>query len=297
MVQVVGGGGGELTASCWREEGGDAAAGRPDPLRQRALRAELHGDPAREVLPLQRLVASEEGHDHPVDLAVLSQEGKAAPPFRAGVVGHGGQGVEGVGTSSAQCCDQGGCVLSVWCSSGVTFWMEHLHATPHSPNPELKITEPLWMSATASSAVAYSFDSPRLTGGATTDRQCLVDCEKLRMPSPVRAGMPRNLACGQLIANCLVDTWRAGVARRTTRGTLAMSFGSVQLLFRWLVEEMGNLREHGLNNRVVAIRTNSNALMPLNCPNIWRGPEGVVSPTVAINRRFFCPRHTRQIRH
>lgn len=284
-------GGGGLTASRGREEGGDSAAGRPDPLRQRALWAELDGDLACEVLPLQRLVAAEEGHDHPVHLAVLGQEGESASAFGAGVVGHGCEGVEGIGTSSAQCCNQGGCVLSVWCSGHAILDWAHLHATPHSPNPELKTTEPLWMSATASSAVAYSFDSPRFTGGATTDRQCLVDCEKLQTPSPVRARMPRNLVCGQLIANRVVDATRAGAARRTTRGTLAMAFGSVQLLFRWLGKEMGNLREHAaLESRVAAIRTNSNALMPLNCPNIWRGPEGVVSPTVAFIRGFFCPR-------
>lgn len=38
----------------------------------------------------------------------------------------------------------------------------HPPATPHRPNPELRMVEPLCTSATASSADAYTLDPPRL---------------------------------------------------------------------------------------------------------------------------------------
>jgi hypothetical protein len=55
----------------------------------------------------------------------------------------------------------------------------NLQATPHRPNPELRTTEPLWMSATASSALFHSFEPPLSTAGTAADFQ-IVECEKLR---------------------------------------------------------------------------------------------------------------------
>jgi hypothetical protein len=60
-----------------------------------------------------------------------------------------------------------------------------LHAIPHNPNPALNSTEPLCMSATASSALAHSFESLRSASWTSTDLQFLV-MEKLRMPLTLR---------------------------------------------------------------------------------------------------------------
>jgi len=54
-------------------------------------------------------------------------------------------------------------------------------ATPQRPNPELKMTEPLLTSATASSALSHTFEPPRWTAGTAADLQCL-ECEKVRKP-------------------------------------------------------------------------------------------------------------------
>lgn len=46
----------------------------------------------------------------------------------------------------------------------------YIPATPQRPNPELKITDPLFRSATASSASLNSFDAPRSIVGASRCR-------------------------------------------------------------------------------------------------------------------------------
>jgi hypothetical protein len=56
-----------------------------------------------------------------------------------------------------------------------------LHAIPHSPNPELSSTEPLLMSATASSALFHTFEPPRPTAGTAANLRP-VECEKVLLP-------------------------------------------------------------------------------------------------------------------
>lgn len=104
------------------------------------------------------------------------------------------------------------------------WWCDDSHATPHSPNPELRSTEPLWTSATASSALLKILESPRLTVGAATDLQRL-DCEKLRSFPALHLnadGAPRHLLStlaavhrGALAAN-------TGAERPSMRETVAI---------------------------------------------------------------------------
>jgi len=101
---------------------------------------------------------------------------------------------------------------------------EDLHAMPHSPNPELKRTEPLGISATASSAFLYSLD-PRLTVGVATDLQWPV-CEKLLLLPAFHLcpdEMPRYLSPPDA-AQCsvLAGATVTGAAWRRIRETVAI---------------------------------------------------------------------------
>lgn len=100
-------------------------------------------------------------------------------------------------------------------------WVGDLHATPQSPKPELKTTDPLWMSATASSALFHSFAPPRL---AVTGAACDLhpaEFEKLRaqtrrgllsVEAAVVAPVLVNLASVPLAHSCREDAWRATAA-------------------------------------------------------------------------------------
>lgn len=97
------------------------------------------------------------------------------------------------------------------------------HATPHKPKPELSSTEPLSMSATASSALFQSFESPELATDAVADLQ-LLECEKLRLPlmfNLVIEGARRALGAQLTAAHCREHAClaTAGAACRTARAT------------------------------------------------------------------------------
>lgn len=84
----------------------------------------------------------------------------------------------------------------------------HEPATPQSPKPELKRTEPLWISATASSALAKSFDRDLSTAGTAAAWPVVLVVDWNR--APVTCGdFPNPLAdhnSGPLI--CLVtNVW------------------------------------------------------------------------------------------
>lgn len=95
------------TSASGREEGGDAAPRATDPLGQRALRTQLDGDLAREVLLLEHLVGAEVAQDQPVDLPRLGQDAQAALALDAGIVGHGREGVQVVLAPPVQGGDEG----------------------------------------------------------------------------------------------------------------------------------------------------------------------------------------------
>jgi hypothetical protein len=58
------------------------------------------------------------------------------------------------------------------CSYGVDFRCLNIPAVPHNPKPELRIVEPLFRSATASSALLYTFEAPRTITGAKLSFDC-----------------------------------------------------------------------------------------------------------------------------
>ena len=73
-----------------REEAADAGAGGANPLRERALRHQLHLELAGQVLPLELLVLADVGRDHLPDLARLQQDADAEV-VDAGVVADDGE--------------------------------------------------------------------------------------------------------------------------------------------------------------------------------------------------------------
>lgn len=96
---------------------------------------------------------------------------------------------------------------------------EHLHATPHSPKPALSMTEPLLMSATASSALLHSFEPPRLTSAAFANRSPL-DCEKPRLPARPGLVVPDG-------ALAVVGVAQAAAAHRSRGRVCLASIGAV----------------------------------------------------------------------
>jgi hypothetical protein len=72
------------------EEGADAAAACAQPLRQGALRGELHGELACQVLTAELLVLAHVGGDDPADPPGLEQQPQSGA-IDAAVVGHDGQ--------------------------------------------------------------------------------------------------------------------------------------------------------------------------------------------------------------
>ena len=168
-----GGGAARRTTAGGGKKGRDPTAGGANALGEGALGTQLDGDLAGQVLALELLVRAEEGHDDAVDLAGLGEEGEPAAALGAGIVGDAGERVQGVGAAAAESLNQGrwfGCwsVVGWWDGMGWSTWVGEgdRPATPHSPNPELRMTEPLWMSATASSAEANSLESARVRRGA-----------------------------------------------------------------------------------------------------------------------------------
>lgn len=153
-----------LTRASGGEESRDPRARSPDPLGERPLRAQLHADLPREVLVLEHLVVPQEREYEARELPRLYEGREPALALLAGVVGDGGQGVEGIasaleGRDERLCCDGevSGCPF-MW---SVGTYKGDVPATPQSPKPELRIVDPLLTSATASSADLKSFE-PRL---------------------------------------------------------------------------------------------------------------------------------------
>ena len=70
-----------------REKGRDAGAAGADALGERALRVELDLQFAGEILLRERLVLSDVGRDHLLDLAAVEQDAEA-DAVDAGIVGH-----------------------------------------------------------------------------------------------------------------------------------------------------------------------------------------------------------------
>lgn len=87
----------------------------------------------------------------------------------------------------------------------------NLHATPHNPNPALSNTDPLLISATASSALPQTFEPPRSTSGTAADLQCR-DCEKCIL-LPLRA---KQLAALSAIPVVVVREGVRATQRTTT---------------------------------------------------------------------------------
>mmetsp|Transcript_110218 Transcript_110218/g.312653 ORF Transcript_110218/g.312653 Transcript_110218/m.312653 type:complete len:298 (-) Transcript_110218:9-902(-) len=81
------------------EEGGDAGAARPEPLRERALRRELDLQLPAEVLLLEQLILADVRRDHPLDLPAL-QEQAQAEVVDPRVVGHCGEAADALALDS-----------------------------------------------------------------------------------------------------------------------------------------------------------------------------------------------------
>jgi hypothetical protein len=203
----------------------DAAPCRAYSLRQRPLRTQLDGDLARKILPLQLLVRAQIRHDHSVDLAVFGQQRKAAAPLGAGIVGHGRKRVKGLGSAVSKCRDQSRFIVSVipsFPNNIYLFGTPDLHAIPHNPNPALSNTEPLLMSATASSALFHTFEPPRPRAGTATDLLPTVECENPLLPAQWASNLTPGAALNALITPPTIPNCREHACRTTNPGSGAV---------------------------------------------------------------------------
>jgi hypothetical protein len=113
----------------------------------------------------------------------------------------------------------------------------YLPATPHNPNPALRIIDPLFRSATASSASVNNLDTPRSTFGASVSRtwdSVEYDDRAIRavLEDTVETGTPLRttlIICGRGRATEInrFDTWRdetrqAAILRGKKKGRITM---------------------------------------------------------------------------